>query len=487
MDDVRADGGHGTATARTAAVAAAALRRAMAERPHRFLRSSVPWRCAFYAASGVVSGACTLLAVTVTVPLGVLLSPVLLGLVLLAGLSVSGVAVGMAERHRVRLLGVQAVRSPHRVLGDVGLRTWLRVRWREPVTWRELRYALLSATVLWLLDFLAVAALIAAATLLPAPLWYALFADGGAVTVLNVVIGSSASALTVTGFAALVLVTSGYVLTASAAVRLMLVHRLLAPAPSPGAGDMEPVQASGRLVDAFDAERRRIERNLHDGTQQRLIGLTMTLDMARMRLEEMSPDGAGRPLGAYLDKAQHEAAQTLAELRELVHGIHPHVLTERGLTVAVEELASRHTFAVDVDLRIAGRLPDRTESTGYFVISEALANVAKHSGCDRAQVRGWVAGGDLVLEIEDAGTGGAAPERGSGLRGLAERVAGVGGRLLLASPRGGPTVLRTEIPCVAAQRPAAEHPNDRTASATEDDGTTDEGARCGSSWRRTRD
>ncbi|AXK37163.1 sensor histidine kinase [Streptomyces armeniacus] len=421
----------------------------MAARPQRFVGSALPWRCAVYAASGAVTGACTLLVVTVTVPLGVLLSPVLLGLVLLAGVSVSGVAAGAVERRRVRLLGVRPVRSPHRVLGDVGLRTWLRVRWREPATWRELRYVLLSATVLWPLDFLTVAAPVAAATLLPAPLWYALFAGDGTVTVLNVEVGSPGSALAVTGFAALVLVAAAYALTAVAAVRLTLVRRLLAPAPTPGAGAMEPVPASGRLVDAFDAERRRIERDLHDGTQQRLIGLTMTLDMARMRLEETAaPDGSVRPLGAFLDKAQHEAAQTLAELRELVHGIHPHVLTERGLAVAVDELAGRQTFAVDVNLRIAGRLPDRTESTGFFVVSEALANVAKHSGCDRAWVRGWVAGDNLVLEIEDAGTGGAAPERGSGLRGLAERVAGVGG-LLLSSPEGGPTVLRTEIPCVA--------------------------------------
>jgi signal transduction histidine kinase len=218
-----------------------------------------------------------------------------------------------------------------------------------------------------------------------------------------------------------------------AAVRALLV----APAASAA---LRPVPSQGRLLDAFDAERARIERDLHDGTQQRLVALTVMLDVARMRAGD-------EPTRELLTKAHREATATLTELRELVQGIHPHVLTARGLRAAVGDLVSSYPLRVDTRIDIAGRLPSSVESTAFFVISEALANVAKHSGASRARVSATVVRDVLQVEVTDTGRGGASVSSGSGVQGVADRVAAVGGQVLLSSPEGGPTVLRAEIPC----------------------------------------
>jgi signal transduction histidine kinase len=161
-------------------------------------------------------------------------------------------------------------------------------------------------------------------------------------------------------------------------------------------------------VDAFEADRRRIERDLHDGAQQRLTRLIMTLGLARMEL------AGGPPAALELTaKAQEEARQTLEELRDLVRGIHPSVLTDRGLPAAVATAAGRCPVPVDLDLDLPGRLPEAVESTVYFVVCEALANVAKHSKANRATVVARRVRGSLALEVHDDGVGGADAARGS--------------------------------------------------------------------------
>jgi signal transduction histidine kinase len=195
-----------------------------------------------------------------------------------------------------------------------------------------------------------------------------------------------------------------------------------------------------RLVDAFEAERRRIERDLHDGAQQRLVALTMTLGLARL-------DAPPGPLADQLAKAHDEAGKALAELRELIHGIHPKVLADYGLGAAVADAADRSAVPVDVDLPLPARFEQAVEAAAYFVVCEALANIAKHSGASRAQVSGGHTGGRLVLEVRDDGRGGADVSAGSGLTGLADRVSVLDGRLSLSSPPGGPTLLRVEFPC----------------------------------------
>lgn len=204
---------------------------------------------------------------------------------------------------------------------------------------------------------------------------------------------------------------------------------------------VEVARSRARLVDAFDSERRRIERDLHDGAQQRLVSLTLQLGLARLDLP------ADSPAAGTLATAHEQAKQAMVELREIVHGIHPQILTERGLPAALSELADRCSIPVTVRCEPSGRLPGQLEAAVYFVVAEALTNAARHSGATEVSVTVEQRAGRVVVQVGDDGRGGADPNRGTGLTGLADRVAVVGGRMLLSSPAGGPTLLRVELPC----------------------------------------
>jgi len=207
---------------------------------------------------------------------------------------------------------------------------------------------------------------------------------------------------------------------------------------------LEEVRASRqRIVQAGDAERRRVERNLHDGAQQRLLTLSLSL---RLTMERLGPD-ADPILRAELDEAAGEAALAVEELRELGRGIHPAVLTGAGLAAALESLAERSSLPVRVAVSANGRLAEAAEATAYYVVSEALANVQRHARATAVDVRAAVEEGRLVVAVADDGAGGADPEAGSGLRGLMDRVAALGGRLSVESVPGGGTTVRAEIPC----------------------------------------
>ena len=196
-----------------------------------------------------------------------------------------------------------------------------------------------------------------------------------------------------------------------------------------------------RIVEAADAARRKIERDLHDGAQQRLVAMALDVRVARARLAK-DPESAA----PFLDKLGDELAQASAELRELARGIHPAVLTERGLAPAIETLASRAPVPVEVVAVPEERLPPVVEATAYFTVSEALTNVAKYANASHATVR--VANGDdrLVVEVEDDGVGGAEAGAGSGLAGLADRVGAVDGELVVTSPPGEGTLVRAVLP-----------------------------------------
>ncbi len=197
-----------------------------------------------------------------------------------------------------------------------------------------------------------------------------------------------------------------------------------------------------RVIEAGQRERQRLERNLHDGAQQRLIALSLRLSM----LEKRMP--AEPTLTRELDAARHEIALSLEELRDVARGIHPAVLSGHGLTVAVESLAARAPLPVRLALDVPGRLPERVEVAAYYVVSEGLANVAKHARAAGATVSLERQRRFLVVEVVDDGVGGADTERGSGLRGLADRVEALGGRLRVWTPLGGGTRVQAEIPCV---------------------------------------
>ncbi len=195
-------------------------------------------------------------------------------------------------------------------------------------------------------------------------------------------------------------------------------------------------------VDSAEAERRRIERDLHDGAQQRLVALAVTLGEARERLEA-DPEG-GRELVA---QSHEEAKAALREIRDLVRGIHPVILEDRGLDAALSAIVARAPVPVVLDVQVAARPPASVESAAYFVVAEALTNVARHAGATRAWVTLARQQDRLLVEVRDDGRGGASESGGTGLAGLRDRVTALGGWMHVISPAGGPTTLTVELPC----------------------------------------
>lgn len=201
--------------------------------------------------------------------------------------------------------------------------------------------------------------------------------------------------------------------------------------------------AAKRIVEAQDQARRRIERDLHDGAQQRLVTLALDLQAIEQQAGSLGDDG----LVAAVDRARGDLTLALSELREMARGIHPALLTEDGLEAALSFLAERSPLPVHLDAQLPHRLPSDLESTAYFVVSEALANAAKHSAASSVRVVVGVVDGRLVIDVADDGCGGADGRRGSGLQGLVDRLATVNGSLVVRSPHAGGTRLRAEIPC----------------------------------------
>lgn len=230
--------------------------------------------------------------------------------------------------------------------------------------------------------------------------------------------------------------------------RLLAFAEVVALAVSSAQARGELASSRLRIVAASDAERRRIERNLHDGAQQRLVALSLGLRLAQAKLRSR-PDEAEE----LLDTAAEELSHALTELRELAQGIHPAVLTERGLGAALEVLAARTPVPVALDVRLEERLPEAIEATIYYVASEALANVVKHARADSVTVRAARFDTSALIEVDDDGTGQADPERGSGLCGLRDRVATLDGRFHVESSPGRGTLVRAELP-VAGLVPA---------------------------------
>jgi signal transduction histidine kinase len=226
---------------------------------------------------------------------------------------------------------------------------------------------------------------------------------------------------------------------AGAATALLLENQRLAAELRAHIVELRASRA--RIVEAGDVERRRLERDLHDGAQSRLVALALNLRLARRHTDDRS-DAA-----ALLDSSIDELRQSLEELRELARGIHPAVLSERGLEPAIRSLAARAPLPVEVAGGGGGRLPAAVETAAYFVVAEALTNVAKYARAAHAGVLLERANGRLVVEVSDDGVGGADASAGSGLRGLSDRVAALNGELVVTSSPGGGTRLRAELPC----------------------------------------
>ncbi|MCU7824903.1 sensor histidine kinase [Kitasatospora sp. DSM 101779] len=196
------------------------------------------------------------------------------------------------------------------------------------------------------------------------------------------------------------------------------------------------------VVDAADAERRRIERDLHDGAQQRLVSLAMNLGLARRTLTDIPPEAM-----QVIAEAHEEAQAAIEELRDLVRGLHPVVLEDRGLDAALSGIAARSPVPVRMNVDLQGRVAPAVEAVAYFTVSEALTNAAKHARASRVELSVRRVGDRLRIVVGDDGIGGADPSRGSGLTGLRKRAASVDGTLTVISPLGGPTTLTVELPC----------------------------------------
>ncbi|MER7500543.1 sensor domain-containing protein [Nonomuraea pusilla] len=404
------------------------------------LRTSWPWRSVAYLVTGVLLGEVVLVVFLFALFTSTLLTVLVVGVPLLLALGFSGIPVAAMERRRLRIIDPEPAATPHRAPDRPGLRAWVALRVQEQATWRELAYLILMVTVLWPIELLVVVfGLGAPAAMILVPV---LRAQMGEVRLLRYwVIDTELGAFATMAAGMLWLALALYPLTLLAAAHGSLARLLLVSRETEERRRLDELTRSRtRLVEAFETERRRIERDLHDGAQQRLVALTMTLGLAKLS------DGA--EAAELVGKAHEEAKLALAEVRDLIRGIHPRILTDRGLPAAVADVADRSPTPVDVSMELPGRLPPAVESAAYFVISEALTNVARHSGAERASVTGRLEGDRLVVEVRDDGVGGADASEGTGLAGLADRVSVVDGRLMLASPPGGPTLLRVEIPCV---------------------------------------
>ncbi|MEU7827485.1 MULTISPECIES: sensor domain-containing protein [unclassified Nonomuraea] len=400
--------------------------------------SSLPWRAMAYLVTGVGVGVIVLALCLGLLVTGSVLNLVLIGIPVVLALGFGGVPVAALERRRLRIIDGEPVTTPHRVPARPGPRAWLELRFREQATWRELAYTGLLAVVLWPVEFAIVLyGLVVPVVMICTPL---AVGETGAINVLKLWhVEGYPQAFLVAVLGVVVLVLTIYPLTALALAHAMLARFLLTPRDDEQLAEL--TRSRTRLVEAFEAERRRIERDLHDGAQQRLVSLTMTLGLAKM--------SDGEEAAELVDEAHKQAKLALAEIRDLIRGIHPRILTDRGLPAALADVADRSPVPVEVSVAFSERLPGPVESIAYFVVCEALANVAKHSEARRATVDGRFEGGRLTVEIRDDGVGGADASAGTGLAGLADRVSVVDGRLMLSSPTGGPTLLRVEIPCAS--------------------------------------
>jgi signal transduction histidine kinase len=406
----------------------------LAGNPLRFLVSSRPWRSVAHLLTGWIVAT---LWVTGTVTL--LLVPAL-GLILLLG----GVPLGAIERWRLRWIDAAPAPSPHRSPDRSGLWGWLSTRFRERVTWRELGYALLFSLALAWVDA-AVGLLVLCVFYVSAfPLLTVLVPEYQPDVLFGFIPADYPGAFLATALGIALLPFALYLVTAYASGRATLTRFFLLDRDAVGADRRvrELSRSRERIMDAMDAQRRQIERDLHDGAQQRLTGLIMSLGVARLQLAE-----APKPAQDAVEETYQQARTALGELRELVHGIHPQVLTNRGLAPAVAELAERCPVPVEVQIDLPHRPPEPVEAAAWFIIGEALTNVAKHSHATRAWVRCHQHDSSVILDVDDDGTGGADPANGTGLLGLTDRVWVLHGHITVDSPVGGPTLLRVELPC----------------------------------------
>jgi signal transduction histidine kinase len=394
------------------------------------------------AGSYVVGSFVVAIVVAIVLPLGiglgVGLAPVLVGVPIAMATVALWRGMAAAERQRAALvLGapIAAVVLP----GPPGERLWDRFRRRlaDPAVWKELAWLLLLVPLGTVAASVAVAAWAAAATLLAIPAVAPAAPDGS-------LLGELSTALRVLApVGGVVLVVLAAAITQAAAAGLAVLARaLLAPDERRVLEQRVAALTETRAgaVESADQTLRRIERDLHDGAQHRLAYVALELGRARQKLDS-DPAAAG-PL---VDRALEESRRALGELRDLVRGVHPSVLEDRGLDAALSGLAARSAVPVRTRVELPARPPRAQETAAYFVVAEALTNAARHAGATRVDVEVRQRDGRLAVRVADDGRGGAAPAPGGGLAGLAQRVEALDGTLTVTSPPGGGTTLEAVL------------------------------------------
>ncbi|MEH0635728.1 MULTISPECIES: sensor histidine kinase [Streptomyces] len=425
------------------------------ERRHRMpagLRAPIEarsWREFGYVLLGLPVGILLFTYAVTMVSVGAGLLITFLGVPVLAAGLAGCRGFGALERARARaLLGVEvSAPEPLRPKGR-GAMAWMGAVLRSGSSWRQLLYAVIQFPWSVFSFVVAVTFWTYGWALLTYPLWFWVFPVWAGQDGLQLYGDETHSVyldnpfeVTVTALVGLLFtMASPWIVRGLTTVDRVMVGALLGPSRL-GARVVELESDRGVVVDTAAADLRRIERDLHDGAQARLVALAMDLGLAKEKLAE-DP----RAAAVMVDSAHGEVKTALQELRDLARGIHPAVLTDRGLDAALSSVASRCAVPVVVDVDLPARPVPAIEGIAYFTVSELLQNVSKHAGASRATVDVWKVENRLMLQVADDGVGGADTGRGSGLAGLAERIGAVDGILVVDSPAGGPTRVTAELP-----------------------------------------
>ncbi|RSN56679.1 sensor histidine kinase [Actinomadura sp. WAC 06369] len=418
-------------------------------RPLDMARSSITWRAAAYQLVGLAFGVAWFMVLVTGVALSAGLLIIWVGAPLAALLLLLWRAGAVFERALMKGAYGVTIPSPYRPMPEGNLFRKLKSMAGDPATWKDFAYFALLFPVTLIEFTVSVMLWTATGVLLAAPVVVLLGED------MRIQIGDLVyfpqnlfEALPAFAAGCALLVLAMYVTRAMGIGHALYAVFLLGPNASQTEARRQQARADrlqasrARGVDAAEAERRRIERDLHDGAQQRLLAVAMDIGRARAKLED-DPEGAR----ALIEQAHTGTKEAISELRDLARGIYPAILTDRGLDPALSGLAARAPVPVEVDVDLPERPPAAVESIAYFIVAESLANIAKYARATRASVRVAREDAWVVVEVIDNGVGGAVAAPDGGLAGLADRAATIDGMLIVDSPPGGPTIIRADLPC----------------------------------------
>jgi signal transduction histidine kinase len=421
-----------------------------------------PWMAAGFLITSFIYGTALFVILVTLIAVGFGLAITWVGIPILAIAVLTWIAAAVIERHRIRFFFGERIPSPYRPREPGPLLKRARALLGDGAVWRDLVYIFLLFPA-GIIEFtIATVALSLPFATLVLPLFYwtgsgiNIFGDSSTGSGWQIDTFPEAAVLFLFGLVILIpcllimdwtarghLAVARWFLGRSRAEELEELAEVLEEEKEELVERVDVLTKTREdVMDAMLDERRRIERDLHDGAQQRLVSVAMTLGMAKEKMET-DPDAARELVAASHD----EVKLALREMRELVRGIHPAVLTDRGLDAAISAIAGRSPVPVTVEVHLAERLPKAIESTAYFIVTEALTNVAKHSEATRARITVWLESGMLTVLVWDDGKGGARLGVNSGLRGLADRTSALDGSFTIESPPNGGTTIRAEIPC----------------------------------------